>query len=230
MRSHFGSPPFFSLVTIILLSGLSILARSQKPGTSGGGPSIAEQFNQHFDELKQDKAKIEQAAQSPNISREQKDRATNSVAELDNLITVAEALLKDPALKASPEKQEKTYACVQSAIAYGNAIVLSTRTGLNGAPLNTIETTVASHFQDHMVKVSPRFDGSTTNPNDVGGPNGTPFLGLRGDHFAIVSVNAVYTPPTLQAAQHEVRMYGSVGGTLSPLIRAEALKSKALEQ
>lgn len=224
MRGHFGRFPFFLLVTIILLSALSILSRSQKPGTSGGGPSIAEQLNQHFDELKQDKAKIEQAAQSPNIRREQKDRATKSVAELDKLITTAEARLKDPALKASPEKREKTYAWVQSAIVYGNVIVLSTRTGLKGAPLSTIETTVASHFHDYMVKVPPGFDGSTTNPNDV--PDDMPFLDVRGNHFASVSVNAVYTPTTPQAAQYEIQTYGSVGGTLSRLIGAEALKPK----
>jgi hypothetical protein len=235
MRGPFGGTPFFLLVTTVLLSALSILARSQKPGTSGGGPSITTQMNQRFEELKQDKARIEQAAQSPNISREQREQAKQAAATIEKVIMVAETALKDPALKTDPERRSAIFEHAQSAIVYANAVASSTESHLGIPRSGPTDQVVAAtgridrmlksiNPEDFMVKVSRGFDGSKTNSNDVSVPyvgTSAPFFGLGNNGFATVSVNATYAPTTPQAAEQQKNTYGGVLGG----IPAERLKS-----
>ena len=190
--------------------------RRIRPGTSGGEPLIITQLNQRFEELKEDKARIERVAQSPNISYEQKVRATKSVAELDKIITAAETLLKDPALQTNPEKREEIYGSVQRAIAYGNAVVLSSYSPFaGGAPLSAIEKAVKSNIDDYTMKASRGFDGSTSLPNVRTGIQ-VFSLGVN----TAPNISAAYVPTTLEYAKKNFDGYGSVAG-----LRAKRSKS-----
>jgi len=175
-------------------------------------------FHQRCEELKQDDAKIKQAAQSPNISREQKEQATKAAAALEKVITATEGMLKDPALKTSPEKQEAIFAQAQSAIVYGNALASTTEKQLGVPRSGMTDHVIAANVNiDGLLTQVSRFDGSsppyvTGDEGFKGSGVGNAFFGIGANTSTPVSVNAQYVPTTPQAAKNNVATYESSGG------------------
>jgi len=203
-----------TMIAVMLATGLF--------SNSSAGQTLEDnqaKFHQRCEELKQDQAKIKEAAQSPNVSREQKERATKATAALEKVITATEAMLKDPALKTSPEKREAIFAKAQSAIIYGNAVASTTEKQL-GVPRSSItDHVIAANVNiDGLLTQVSRFDGSPA-PNWTTGDKGFKGSGVGNAYFGIganpstpVSVTATYRATTPQAAEENKKMYGSAGG------------------
>lgn len=177
---------------------------------------LAAKFKQRCEQLRQEKEKIQQAAQSPAATPEQKTQATQAAADLDKIITTTTALLDDPAVKAGGHQRDEILARAQSAIVAGNVVASATESHLgiarSGGPADHV---VAAHVDiDGLLTKVSRFDGSRTYVNDDGGYAG---VGVGNSFFSgspspPVQAAATYTPSTPQSAAAIVAHDGSVGG------------------
>jgi ElaB/YqjD/DUF883 family membrane-anchored ribosome-binding protein len=140
--------------------------------------------------LKQEMTKIKQVAQSPTATRKQKELAAKGAAELENVITATETMLKDSTLKSPPEKRDEISGRVQSLLSQANAVAISTESKV-GIPHS-------SSVSDSLVVAKVK------NGSGVG--NAFFSLGAK------VSVNATYVPTTPKAAEDNKNTYGSSGG------------------
>ena len=176
---------------------------------------LAAKFKQRCEQLRQEKEKIEQAAQSPAATPEQKTQATKAAADLDKIITTTTTLLDDPAVKAGGHQRDEILARAQSAIVAGNVVASATESHLGIARSGPADHVVAAHVDiDGLLTKVSRFDGSRTYANDDGNFTGT---GIGNSFFSgspapPVQAAATYTPSTPQSAAAIVAHDGSVGG------------------
>lgn len=178
-----------------------------------------ESCKQRAAELKEEKAKIERAAQSPNLSQEKKTEAQKVAAAIDQKLTVVTTALQDPALKTNGEKQREILGRAQAAINYGNWVATVADKDLGIPRSGPVDHHIAAKVNiEGLLTEGSRFDGRAKENwvNGDGGFKGSgvgnPYFGIGANTSTPVTVNANYKQSTPESASAIVKNDGSVGG------------------
>ena len=161
-------------------------------------------------------------AHSPDMPPAQRAQLTETVKDLDRVITTTTAVLNDPAIKTGGLDPKQLATRLYNVTQLSNSVLSTAQRELGVAPTSRAEEIRAKQMQmvnsDPSLKLrfSHAWDGLASSSNDdrnfAGAGSGSNFFSEDGTTSAPVVVVSAYKPTTAQTAAKVVGRYGGTPG------------------